>query len=211
MPQIFDLSLTSGAKVAVWEVKEPPVFFLEKLDTDLFNLEELAYIQHPQKQLEWLASRYLVQELSKAMLVNHQGIVKDEFGKPFLSKSTVELSLSHTLQYVVVGLHPSQAIGLDLEMPSEKLRKVARKFLSESELAHANDQLKVLCVYWACKEALYKYYGKKALAFKENILIEPFELHQQTLFGKIQTPDYQQVFRLILSWIKDCCLVVTEG
>jgi phosphopantetheinyl transferase len=209
MPQIFDLSLTSGAKIAVWEVTEPPSFFLDKLDNDLFNIEELAYIPHPQKRLEWLASRYLVQRLSNLLSISHNGMVKDQFGKPYLSKSTVEISVSHTLQYVAVALHPSQSIGLDLEMPSPKLIKVAHKFLNNSELEHAKNQLETLCVYWASKEALYKYYGKKALSFKDNIHINSFDIKDQYLRANIQSPTLSQTLDLLVHWINGCCLVIT--
>ena len=174
MPQLFNYSYESGLEISIWEVSESPIFFLENLDTSRFDTNELRAIPHPQKQLEWLASRYLLQKTTSTF--KHAGITKDEFGKPHLLDTNLKISLSHTQNLVAVALQPSLAVGLDIEIPSEKLRTVAHKFLNDSERTHANNRLEYLCVYWACKEAVYKYYGKKALSFKNHIAIKPFEI-----------------------------------
>jgi phosphopantetheinyl transferase len=111
--------------------------------------------------------------------LNYPGIVKDEFGKPFLKGLPNQISLSNSFPYVAVQVHPGQSVGIDLEQPRPKLFSVMQRVLTDSEWKDGANNLKKLCIYWCAKEAMYKIYGKRSLIFTEQILIKPFSLGTQ--------------------------------
>ncbi|MFN8356365.1 MAG: 4'-phosphopantetheinyl transferase superfamily protein [Spirosomataceae bacterium] len=208
MPLIFCELLDNECFIGLWEVTESHSFFLERLPLDENMADELQEILHPQKQLEWLASRYLVELVTAEAGVMHRGIAKDEFGKPFLEDTPVQISITHTLRYVAVALHPRLPLGIDMEKPSPKLARVATKFCMENELADAQQNLKKLCIYWSAKEALYKLYGRKRLTFRENLQIVPFHESATRITGYIKIDGSEQVYSLQLKWMDEYVLVI---
>jgi phosphopantetheinyl transferase len=157
-------------KVAFWQITES----LEDLET-LFreNGAEPDYeiTHHPQKKREWLATRLLLRLMLKQAGVDDFILLKNETGKPYLLNSDYQISFTNTNLYVAVALSKYMPIGIDLEHPSEKLRRVAHKFLSEKEFTSANNNLENLCFYWCAKEAVYKHHGKKGLSFAQQIRV----------------------------------------
>ncbi len=129
----------------------------------------------PSKRREFLAGRALVKTLAEKVGVEYSGIRKDEQGKPFLKDQTHEISLSHSSPYVAAQIHPSHAVGIDIEQPKEKLLRVAPRVLSPSEESDAGNDVVKHCVYWCAKEAMYKLYGKRGLHFNTQLNVNPFE------------------------------------
>lgn len=62
--------------------------------------DEFKTISHPQKQLEWLTGRYVMQLLVESKGLPYEGMVKDEYGKPHLRHRIAEISITHTVKYV---------------------------------------------------------------------------------------------------------------
>lgn len=142
------------------------------------------------KRLEWLAGRLLIQELLVTMNVTFEGIVKDQYGKPFLRNYPHHISLSHSYPYVAAIVDAEKVVGIDLEQPKEKLLRIAPRVLAAGELTDAGENLTKHCVYWCAKEALIKIYGKKDLTLAENLLISPFELKKEgNITGQIIVKD----------------------
>lgn len=126
MPLLFAKEIRDSLHLAVWKINEN-ISDLEFLVTDSTEYNE---IKHPQKKIEFICSRLCIQELCQALNINYQGIGKDDCGKPYLINSTWQISISHSTSLVAVVFHPTKSIGIDVEKPSEKLKKVAHKFLS---------------------------------------------------------------------------------
>lgn len=208
MPLVLCETIAPACWLAIWQIAESQAFFLERLPLDEYTSEELEGISHPQKQLEWLASRYCLEHLAQHVGLVHSGLSKDEFGKPFLSNCTAEMSLTHTTEYVAVAIHLSQAIGIDMERPSEKLRKIANKYLADDEQTASKLDLRQLCIYWSAKEALYKLYGRKKLHFKENIRVDPFATEAERLVGSIVLPEGTQHYHIYTRWLGEYVLVL---
>jgi len=144
-------------------------------------------ITNPRKRLEWLSGRILLKKMVEEAGLPYSGIVKNEFGKPFLNDLNHQISLSNSYPFVAVQIHPKNPVGIDLEQPQSKLFSVMRRVLTDGEWNDGANNLKKLCVYWCAKEALYKIYGKRSLVFTEQILIKPFALGQSgTLEGMIK-------------------------
>ena len=182
-----------GRTWALWRIEEE-----EETLAEIVPFEKISdTITSPQKRLEWIAGRVLVKEVMEAMDLNYHGIVKDEFGKPFLEGYDYQLSLSHSFPFVAVLLDKYESVGIDLEQPKEKLLRIAPRIHSEDELIDAGTDIIKHCIYWCAKEALIKIYGKKDLIFSENMKILPF--HRQMhgdIIGKIIVKDVERVIPL---------------
>ncbi|MCR6638446.1 MAG: 4'-phosphopantetheinyl transferase superfamily protein [Sporocytophaga sp.] len=123
---------------------------------------------------EWLATRILLEKLCTFSGIQFHDVHKDALGKPFLVPYNAEISLSHSKSMCCAILNKSGKVGIDIELSSEKIIRVKDKFLSETELAEAGDNLDVLSAYWCVKEAVYKMFSDLKLNFKESIRIKPF-------------------------------------
>ena len=186
MPIVRRWSVFDSCDILIWEIAEPKEELQPGLIINPEEWEEYQSISHPQKQLEWLSGRRAMQSLIEGKGWKYEGMLKDEYGKPHLKTKTAEISLTHTLHYIAVAVHPITPIGIDLERVAEKLARVAPKFLSEAETEHADHNLKRLCTYWCSKEALYKLYGTRQLSFRDNIFVDPFTDDTSFLTGSIQ-------------------------
>lgn len=143
-------------------------------------------ITHEQKRLEFCVGRVLAKTLLEKLSVKFEGIIKDEFGKPFFKNNTYQLSLSHSYPYVSALIDKNKSVGIDVEQIKSKLLKIAPRVLHPTELKDAGDNEIKHCIYWCAKEALIKIYGKKDLVFAENLLIKPFTLQNQgNISGRI--------------------------
>jgi 4'-phosphopantetheinyl transferase len=159
-------------------------------------------ITNSQKRLEWIAGRILTRNLLAKFAVPYTGMIKDEYGKPFLKDSMWQISLSHSFPFVAVILHREKPVGIDLEQPKDKLLRVAPRVLSPSEREDAGTDVTKHCIYWCAKETLIKIYGKKDLILAENLIISPFsQAMEGHIIGRIIVSDnersiplYYQVF-----------------
>jgi len=156
---------------AVWQVKEDLSFFLNRFSLCENEKEEIKNFK-PNRKLEWVASRYLLSTLESKKRKRSCNL-KDKNGKPFLKDSKYHISLSHSGDFVAAAISKRE-IGIDIQNISEKVGKIKKKFLSPDELQKCDDNLVKMNKYWTAKEALYKAYGKKGLAFIENIVVTPY-------------------------------------
>ncbi|TXB61650.1 4'-phosphopantetheinyl transferase family protein [Phaeodactylibacter luteus] len=165
--------------VAVWSIAEEENWFLERLQ--LSETEAGHFVRlRGRHRLEWLASRWLVHELSGR--AERAPIVKDEFGKPFLPGSSQQVSISHSHGLAAVAVGQCD-FGLDIQQIVGKIKNLAPRFLSTAEAAQAAQAgaahyLRALHIYWCIKEALYKAYGRRALDLRADLSVEPFDTTQ---------------------------------
>lgn len=146
-------------------------------------------ITNEHKRLEWAAGRTMTKLLMDRLGVPFQGVVKNEFGKPFPKGCGYQLSLSHSYPHVAAYLHPSGSVGIDLEQPTSKLLRIAARIHDVKELEDAGSDLTKHCLYWCAKEVLVKVYGRKDLIFSENLKIEPFSMNKTgKILGRIVVP-----------------------
>jgi phosphopantetheinyl transferase len=187
VPLLFTEPFGETGLLGVWEITESLPDLSRAFRGSPADLTEAEGIAHPQKLLEFLASRVLLRHLTEAAGLPYQGLTKDEFGKPTLhGHAHWHLSLTHGTRLAAGVLHPTHPVGIDLEQPRESLRRVAPRVLSPAELAHAAGNLDRLTVYWTAKEAMYKLYGKRGLFFREKLFVAPFEAASGEALGWIQ-------------------------
>lgn len=154
----------------LWKIEEDESTLLTNVPAEQVS----ATLTNPLKRIEFLAGRALIKNLLAEWNVTYRGLEKDPFGKPFLTGSSIHVSLSHSYPYVAAILHKTKNVGIDLEQPKDKLLRIASRVLSEGELRDAAEDIVKHCIYWCAKETMIKIYGKKDLIFARNLLIEPF-------------------------------------
>ncbi|MCS6935616.1 MAG: 4'-phosphopantetheinyl transferase superfamily protein [Chitinophagales bacterium] len=167
-------------RAGVWKIEEEPSFF--------DCADEVNHIRHPQKRLQWYAARHVAGVLS----VNISDIHNDEYGKPYIPGSQLQISLTHTAHYAAAIVSETHRVGIDLEWVHPRVQRVAHKFLTAEEIAAINrdEFTEKLIVYWSAKESLYKLYGRKGISFTSQLQVQPFDLDQKgKLIAAIKTAD----------------------
>lgn len=207
MPIILEKQYNNHSYIAVWHIAESHDELQALLPSEILTDAELASIHHPQKQIEFFCSRLTIKYLADKLGIKYLGIKKDEYGKPYLVDTGWQFSLTHTAEYIAVVMHENQSLGIDMEQPSEKLLRIAHKYLSETEKNDAGNDLDKLCIYWSAKEALYKLYGKRKVIFIDNLLISPFSKDQQVIKGRLKINEIDEQYTLIVEKIAQYYLV----
>lgn len=198
--------------MALWHITENEAFFLEKLplnDADRSDLDA----RKGRRRLEWLAGKYLVQWLIDFKFK----IVKDEFGKPHLDGSDLQISISHSSEYAVAIVSPNP-VGIDIQEVTPRLDRIAWRVMNKNKLQQLDPvhRLDHLHTYWCAKEALYKAYGWRELDFRKNIVIDPFIFPKngleeghflQVTEGVVLRDAFEKKFTIYLGKIDNCILV----
>ena len=88
-------------------------------------------------------------------------------GKPFIFRSTSQdfppcaISISHTRGYAVVMLSDGEQIGVDIEYRSDRVERIASRFIRPDEKVETIDEMLLV---WSAKEAVYKLFSEDHLA-----------------------------------------------
>src|SRR6185295_7289176 len=89
-------------------------------------------VTHPRKRLQHLAGRFLLQFLSPAF--PYELIRIADTRKPFLPGEQYHFSISHCGDYAAAIVSSEWRVGIDIEIPVEKLQRIRDKFLSIEEI-----------------------------------------------------------------------------
>jgi len=145
--------LHKNCEVALWRIEEDASFFIQKLKEEQFPTGKGDLIKHPEKALQWYASRFLLIHSYPAAI----DIYKDR--KPHLFNGP-QISFSHSGHYVGVLISRSFS-GLDIQLFDEKLHRIKGKFTDdyEVETVKTASNLASLSLIWSVKEAIFKHYG----------------------------------------------------
>lgn len=140
---------------------------LQGFKTDL-RLEE-------KREIERRGTRFLLKKMlgSEALEITY-----NEFKRPYLKGRSEHISISHSHQWLAISIHKTDETGVDVEMIREKVINIKHKFCCDEELEFAQNDSDKLTLLWACKEAIYKVYGKKELEFKK-IKIDEFVVNAE--------------------------------
>jgi 4'-phosphopantetheinyl transferase len=176
------------------------------------DLDFIQSIHHPQKQVESLSARLLLQELLSNWGIEYKGVQKNEKKYPQFIALPYSLSLSHTQEYAVAIVHQTMNVGIDIEPIRDKILKIAPKFLAKNELAFCENNLEKLTLLWTVKEAIYKWYNQKGLVFNQDMLTEAFVLQDrgiikahifpQHTFGLGFDVEYHRFLHYYIAWVK---------
>lgn len=149
-----------------------------------------ANISHPEKKKEWATARLAIYDALKALEVPYPGFFKDEHGKSQAMNGQGYVSLTHTPGFAGAIFHREQPVGIDMDLVREKILKIGFRFLDPEELDFLEKDPIHYTMAWSAKESIFKCQGKRGVSFRENILLEPFEINATKIKGKIRGTDF---------------------
>lgn len=165
-----------GVSLGLWQMDESP--------EQLFDLYPhlLPYrsslddkYKNDGRKLEFLAIRALMYEMlrvngaSKGLLSHAGDFIHNGQGKPLFRGYHV--SISHTKGYAALILSKKSEVAVDIEYMSDRVERIASKFLRKDERA---DSLDAKLVHWCAKETVFKLFSEENLLF-EDMRVKPFD------------------------------------
>ena len=165
-----------GVSLGLWQMDESP--------EQLFDLYPhlLPYrsslddkYKNDGRKLEFLAIRALMYEMlrvngaSKGLLSHAGDFTHNGQGKPLFWGYHV--SISHTKGYAALILSKKSEVAVDIEYMSDRVERIASKFLRKDERA---DSLDAKLVHWCAKETVFKLFSEENLLF-EDMRVKPFD------------------------------------
>lgn len=153
-----------NSTVGLWGISETKEEFYEICPDLLHVKEHVDAMKSTARRLEYLAVRALL----KDMLGYVPEIYHDENGKPYMDGG-IKLSVSHTRGYAAVIVSKSRDVAVDIEYVSDRVCRVAEKFLRKDEFVVT--PLEKLAA-WCAKETLYKLHSGDKLSFDEMRVVD---------------------------------------
>jgi 4'-phosphopantetheinyl transferase len=169
VPIVLQKYPNADTEMAVWKITES-VDELRNL-LWMFPHEEFKF---ERRTRQWLSSRLVLQEVLKDK-IPHQPltILKHPNGRPFIDGLGWNFSMSHSGNYAAVLVSKTSPVGIDIEEISERIKKIARKFINDYEwqfLVGEND-LHTMYLLWSAKEAIFKWFGDGQVDFKKHMQV----------------------------------------
>ncbi|MDR2841474.1 MAG: 4'-phosphopantetheinyl transferase superfamily protein [Paludibacter sp.] len=160
------------SEILVWKIEETIEELLKQFSDFSFYKSDYAKINSDKHRFQFLASRLAL----KILLNGDAFVVYDQNGKPSLKDDTRNISISHSGDYVAIIVNSTHAVGIDIEMKSERFARLYQRYLSQIEQAELFDKsdLTKVQLAWSAKETLYKILGGESGEFVENLRILPF-------------------------------------
>ena len=124
MPVFFQQQINDTTRLGIWKIEETEEFFKS-------NVPQHRDVTHPHKRLQHLAGRFLLQYLFPAFPYDLIKIADTR--KPFLPDEQYHFSISHCGDFAAAIVSKDKRVGVDIEIPEEKILKIQDKFLSNEE------------------------------------------------------------------------------
>jgi len=215
VPLFYQHTINATTKLGIWRIEEDENFFLAKVPLP-------QNITHPHKRLQHLAGRYLLQFLFPDF--PYAEILIADTRKPYLPNEQYHFSISHCGEYAAAIVSSMHRVGIDIERPSDKVERIAHKFIHEKEKQFLVNGERLIVnsspftayrllftIIWSAKEALFKWYSLGNVDFRENMqLISNIKKQNDSLLlpfvFKKNEPVYLNITSvifdaLVLSWV----------
>lgn len=179
MKQEFNSRITvENAHFLIFKIEESIDELFQQLE--FIDLTEFSNIVSDKRKLEYLGVRVAL----KRLLGVEKTIVYNNDRKPLLSDKSFQISVSHSGNWIAVMAHPTRLVGIDIEVPTDKIQKLYKRFLNETEQKELSngENLNQLLLAWSAKEVLYKIIGREAIDFANQLHIFPFETKAEGIF-----------------------------
>lgn len=188
MPLIRKQRIDESTWLALWQMTESVEQMPEPAQVDLSAFTSLR--RKKEKLTEYLLLKDLTDDDS--LVVRH-----NEDGALFVDG--YYLSLSHTEGWAAMILSKNHRVGVDIEYVSERVNRVASRFIREDE---QQESLTERLINWCAKEAVYKFFTEQHLEFHEmrllpylqekegNVVVENLKQQVQVTVSYEVTDDY---------------------
>ncbi|WP_423128324.1 4'-phosphopantetheinyl transferase superfamily protein [Gaoshiqia sp. Z1-71] len=166
MPLLKKIPVNNGLLI-LWSIRES-LEVLEQMIPEALEDPRYRAISHIRRKREWLAVRLLMREVNCPA----GQLFYAENGQPRLNNPTYKhISISHSDSLAGIFLHPSQAVGLDIEQADRDFIRIEQKYLSPEEQELARTISGGHGLFWCIKEAVYKLADTPGLHFARQIRI----------------------------------------
>ena len=182
MPLIRKQKLEPDTWLALWQMTEAVDQLSAPASVDLSPLRS------PRRKKETLTEYLLLKALTgdDSLVIRH-----NEDGAPLVDGYCV--SLSHTEGWAAMMLSRSHRVGVDIEYVSERVNRVASRFIRDDE---QQSTLAERLITWCAKEAVYKYFTEQHLEFHEMRLL-PYDQEEA---GEVTVENLRQQVRVNISY-----------
>jgi len=204
VPIFFQHQINETTRLGIWKIEEAEEFFLS-------NVPLQKEVTHPHKRLQHLAGRFLLQFLFPDF---PYGLIQiADTRKPYLPDEQYHFSISHCGDFAAAIVSSDQRVGIDAEIPSEKVERIRNKFLNEQEISKSDSyrietpNAELLTVMWCAKECVFKWYGDGKVDFRRHIQLQTIHQGLETIhcfFAKTSqqlTIHYRSLGQLIMAWV----------
>ncbi len=159
--------------LGIWKIDETvEELYREHAYLKNYNAELDTKFKSLSRKLEFLAIRVLLHEM--LLSDGYKGpclqISHNIDGKPFISGYNI--SISHTKGYATLILSKNRKVAVDVEFMSNRVERIASKFMRKDEKASC---LEELLVHWCGKEAVYKLFSEERLQYSQ-MRVNPFSV-----------------------------------
>jgi phosphopantetheinyl transferase len=209
VPIFFQHQINETTRLGIWKIEETEEFFKG-------NVPLHREVTHPHKRLQHLAGRFLLQFLF--LDFPYQLIEIADTRKPFLPSEQYHFSISHCGDYAAAIVSSNKRVGIDIEIPVEKIGRIMHKFLTAKEhelfnlVAGAEDSSVINSydeptILWSAKEAVFKWYGYGGVDFRKQIQLLKQNEGMETIncfFATNETElliHYRQFDGVVLAWV----------
>lgn len=153
------LDADNNTWLALWQMSES----LEQLPVS--SQVDLSAFPSLRRKKEKLTEYLLLKELTgeESLVIRH-----NDDGAPFVDGYFI--SLSHTEGWAAMILSKSHRVGIDIEYVSERVNRVASRFIREDE---QQATLAERLINWCSKESVYKFFTEQHLEFHE-MRLQPY-------------------------------------
>jgi len=165
MPIFFQHRINETTRLGIWKIEETEHFFKG-------NVPQHRDVTHPHKRLQHLAGRFLLQFLFPDFPYHLVQVADTR--RPYLPNEEYHFSISHCGDYAAAIVSSESRVGIDIEIPSERIIRIKDKFLNEQEkqiwsMDGVQPDIFALTLLWSCKEAVFKWYGDGGVDFSDQI------------------------------------------
>lgn len=226
MPLFYQQHINQNTRLAIWKIEETESFFV---GTVLLQRD----ITHLHKRLQHLAGRYLLRYLFPDF--PYDEILIADTRKPYLASEAYHFSISHCGDYAAAIVSKDERVGIDIEIPSEKILRIAHKFVNEEEslmleiggsmleVKKVNEQqtpktkqistqqINQLTLLWCAKETMFKWYALGNVDFKAMLHVNIKNIEEAGILDAfISTPQQQIPLSISSHFLNPVCLTYTH-
>jgi len=204
VPIFFQQQINDSTRLGIWKIEETEDFFKS-------NVPQHRSVTHPHKRLQHLAGRFLLQYLFPAF--PYELIQIADTRKPYLPDEQYHFSISHCGDFAAAIVSKDKRVGIDIEIPVEKISKIMHKFLSAGEHEIFNltepdkNKIPFATLLWSAKESVFKWYGNGGVDFRKDIQLQKQDKLTEMIlcrFSKNNTGlniHYRHFDHLVLAWV----------
>jgi len=185
MNLLFETQVDKDVSIFVYDTS-----FIDEKQIKKYGID--PELINSKRKLQTELYKYLVAEYYNVPL---NMILKSKFNKPYVKGKKGYISISHTNDLIAIIYSNNNSVGIDIELISDRVLKIAHKFIHKDEeklTLKGRSKIPTL-ILWCAKEAMYKIFEKRTLSFTNNIRLLNYDFKEKTqkLYGWVnKSEDY---------------------